>query len=133
MDFMAKTRRPKSAAAARSLRAVPDYEAASVEEPAPWDSRDLGRMARLGQAFAATGAPDETLQLIAGARSIDDAMDRLAAAGLLPSEEESRRGLTSWFTPLLEPGCDQLDADLLGSSFLGMMRAACADYPAELE
>jgi hypothetical protein len=90
-------------------------------------------MARLGQAFAATGAPDETLQLIAGARSIDDAMDRLAAAGLLPSEEESRRGLTSWFTPLLEPGCDQLDADLLGSSFLGMMRAACADYPAELE
>lgn len=90
-------------------------------------------MARLGQAFSATGAPDEALQLIAGAQSIDDAMEQLAAAGLLPSEEESRRGLISWFTPLLEPGCDQLDADLLGSSFLGMMRAACADYPDEAE
>lgn len=123
MDSVSNTRHPKPRNAVRGIK-VPHSAAAGSKQPGLRDGSEPGQLAPLGQALTETGASDEALRLISGAADMDDAMEQLIAAGLLPSAEESRAGLISWFTPLLEPGCDRLDAELAGSSFLGAMRAA---------
>lgn len=44
--------------------------------------------------------------------------------GELAESEESLAGLLDQWTPLLEPGCDPLSAELTGAEFLAMMREA---------
>jgi hypothetical protein len=124
MDCVSNTRHPKPRNAVRGISAVADSAAAGSTQPGLWDGSEPGQLAPLGQAPTETGTSDEVLRLIASAADMDDAMEQLIAAGLLPSVEESRAGLISWFTQLLEPGCDRLDAELVGSSFLAAMRAA---------
>ena len=46
------------------------------------------------------------------------------AGGELAESEESLAGLLDQWTPLLEPGCDPLSAELTGAEFLAMMREA---------
>ncbi len=112
----------------KSARVIPGEASAGTGQAALWASSEiLGQ--DLGQAAPGLGLPGRAVEIIASAATIDDAMDQLDAAGLLPSAEESCDELLSWFTPLLEPDCDQLDAELAGSAFLGAMRSAA---PAEL-
>jgi hypothetical protein len=53
-----------------------------------------------------------------------------SAGGELVESEESLAGLLEQWTPLLEPGCDPLSAELTGVEFLAMMREA---VPVEIE
>jgi hypothetical protein len=46
------------------------------------------------------------------------------AGGELAESEEPLAGLLEQWTPLLEPGCDPLSAELTGAEFLAMMREA---------
>ena len=46
------------------------------------------------------------------------------AGGERAESEESLAGLLDQWTPLLEPGCDPLSAELTGAEFLAMMREA---------
>ena len=46
------------------------------------------------------------------------------AGGELGESEQSLAGLLEQWTPLLEPGCDSLSAELTGAEFLVMMREA---------
>lgn len=103
--------------------------AVTSEQLSLWESSDPLHL-DLRQVASEMGLSGRALEIVASAETIEDAMDQLCAAGLLPSEEESRHGLVSWFTPLLEPDCDQLDADMACSAFLGAMRSAApADLP----
>jgi Plasmid pRiA4b ORF-3-like protein len=89
-----------------------------------WDSQELLRLAQLRELAIATGAPKEAIRLIESAATADEAMDRLSGAGLVPDEADSFEGMLSWFTPLLEPDCDHLDAEVCGAEFVGELRRA---------
>jgi hypothetical protein len=93
-------------------------------QPALWDSRELQRLARLRQLAVGTGAPEEAIRLIEGAATADEAVEELVTAGLMPSEPDSFLSMLSWFTPLLEPGCDQVEAEVCGAEFIGELRGA---------
>jgi len=93
-------------------------------QPALWDSRELRRLARLRQLAVDTGAPEEAIRLIEAAATADEAVEELIAVGLMASEPDTYKGMLSWFTPVLEPGCDQLDAELCGATFIGELRRA---------
>ena len=82
---------------------------------------ELEQLAGLRRSLAAAGAPAEILALLDNAASAEDALDQLAQAGVLPSPEESLNGLLESFEPLLEPGCDQLSAELSGFEFLSVI------------
>jgi hypothetical protein len=78
----------------------------------------------LRQLAVGIGAPKEAIRLIESASTAEEAMDRLTGAGLLPGEADSFEGMLLWFAPLLEPGCDQLDAEICGGEFVGELRRA---------
>ena len=101
----------------RHLSVVPDDT-----QPALWDSRDLHRLAQLRQLALDTGAPQDALRLIDIATNADDAVGQLILAGLMPDEDESYAEMLAWFTPLLEPGCDQVEAEVCGGEFIGELR-----------
>jgi hypothetical protein len=134
-----RSARPAGRTKGRHLYVVPD--GATPDEATPdnatpedaqladvqaelWDSQELRHLAQLRQLAIATGAPKETIRLIESAASAEEAMDRLSGAGLMPDEADSFEGMLAWFAPLLEPGCDQLDAEICGSEFVGEMRRA---------
>ncbi len=139
-----RTSRPGSAAAGRHLYLVPDHgepggtrpevsqSGGSRSELAPtgdfqgslWDGDELQRLAQLRQLAIDIGAPKEAIKLIESASTAEEAMERLTGAGLLPDEADSFEGMLLWFAPLLEPGCDQLDAEICGSEFVGELRRA---------
>ncbi len=112
-------KRPSSEKPGRHLRVVPDDA-----QTALWDSRELDRLARLRQLAIETGAPDDAIRLIDSAATADEAIDSLTDAGFMPTEAESGEGLLSWFAPLLEPGCEQLGAEICGSEFIAELRRA---------
>jgi hypothetical protein len=112
-------KRPASAQSGRHLRAVPDDAQAAL-----WDTRELDRLARLRQLAIETGAPADAIQLIDKAATADEAIDTLTEAGFMPTEAESAEGMLSWFAPLLEPGCERLQAEICGSEFIGELRRA---------
>src|SRR5262249_6808101 len=91
-----------------------DVQPADVQpvdvQPELWDSQELRHLAQLRQLAIATGASKETIRLIESAATAEEALDRLNGAGLMPDEADSFEGMLAWFAPLLEPGCDQLDA-----------------------
>jgi hypothetical protein len=117
MNNVANGRGPSSAKSYRHLKVVPD-------QPTLWDKKELERLTELHQLAVATEAPAEALRLIAGASTADEALSRLTAAGLMPSADESVAGLLAWFAPLLEPRCDQLEAEIAGAEFVAEMRRA---------
>jgi hypothetical protein len=135
MVVVANTRRPRSRREHRHLSlvpntGVPDYsDAASDMQPALWDAHELRRLTQLRRLAVDTDAPQEAIRLIDNAASAEDAIDQLSAAGLLPDETESFEGMLSWFTPLLEPGCDQVEAEIAGGGFISELRRAA---PAEV-
>ena len=107
--------------------AQPDEDQASEAQPPNvqpelWDSQELRHLAQLRQLAIATGASKETIRLIESAATPEEAMSRLSGAGLMPDEADSFSGMLGWFVPLLEPGSDQLDAEICGSEFVGEMR-----------
>src|SRR5271166_5189798 len=110
-------KRPASGKSGRHLYAVPDDA-----QPALWDTRELERLARLRQLAVETGAPDDAIRLIDQAATADEAISMLTDAGFMPTEAESDEGLLSWFAPLLEPGCEPLEAELCGTEFIGELR-----------
>jgi hypothetical protein len=135
MSSVPNSRRPSRPARSsgktqvRHLYVVPDD--ASPDEAQPisvqpelWDSQELQRLAQLRQLAIATGASKETIRLIESAATAEEAMDRLSGAGLMPDEADSLEGMLAWFAPLLEPGCDQLDAEICGGEFVGELRRA---------
>jgi hypothetical protein len=93
-------------------------------QPELWDGEDLRRLAQLRQLAIANGLPKEAIRLIESSVSAEQAMDRLSGAGLMPDEADSFEEMLAWFAPLLEPGCDQLDAEICGSDFVGELRRA---------
>jgi hypothetical protein len=111
--------RPSSEKSGRHLRAVPDDAQSAL-----WDSRELDRLARLRQLAIETGAPADALRLIDTAATAGEAIDLLTDAGFMPTETESGEGLLSWFAPLLEPDCDELEAEICGSEFVAELRRA---------
>ena len=119
MDVVASARRPMPRSRSPHLFVVPDDA-----QPALWDSRELRRLARLRQLAVDTCAPEEAIRLIESAATADEAMAELVTAGLVPDESDSFEGMLSWFTPLLEPGCDQVDAEVCGGEFVGELRRA---------
>ena len=116
---MANTRRPKQRDKPAHLTVVPGDQPAGVAELAEFRAH-----------LATAGAPAEVLQILDGAGDMAEAMQRLTEAGLLPAPEESVAGLLEGWRPLLEPGCDALNAELCGTEFLGMIRGAA---PADIE
>jgi hypothetical protein len=113
--------KPDEAEAAKAQQA--DARPADVQ-PELWDSQELRRLAQLRQLAIATGAPKEAIRLIESSATAEQAMDRLSCAGLMPDEADSFEGMLAWFAPLLEPGYDQLDAEICGSEFVGELRRA---------
>jgi hypothetical protein len=123
MSSVASTRRPVPKSRSRHLSVVPDDA-----QPALWDSHELRRLAQLRQLAVDTGAPDEAIRVIESAATANDAVEDLIKAGLMPDDADSFEGMLAWFTPLLEPGCDQVDAEVCGGEFIGeLRRAAPAD------
>ncbi|HUB38853.1 MAG TPA: plasmid pRiA4b ORF-3 family protein [Streptosporangiaceae bacterium] len=132
---MANSRRPSRPARptgrtqVRHLYVVPDDAAldeaqSTAIQPELWDSQELRRLAQLRQLAIATGASKETIRLIESATTAEEAMTRLTGTGLVPDEADAFEGMLAWFEPLLEPGCDQLDAEICGSEFVAEMRRA---------
>jgi hypothetical protein len=117
MRTVPKKRPASYGKSARHLSAVPDDA-----QPALWDGRELDRLARLRQLAIETGAPADAIRLIDMAATADEAIGMLTAAGFMPTEAESDEGLLSWFAPLLEPGCEPLEAELCGTEFIGEIR-----------
>jgi hypothetical protein len=114
------TKRPASVGKpVRHLHAVRDDAQAAL-----WDSRELERLARLRQLAIATGAPSEAIRVIDKAATADEAIAMLTEAGLMPTEADADEGLLSWFAPLLEPGCEPLEAEVCGAEFIGELRRA---------
>ena len=137
MVVVANTRRPRPQREHRHLSLVPNTGVPSSDadddgiggdvQPALWDAHELRRLSQLRRLAVDTEAPHEAIRLIENAASAEEAIDRLSAAGLLPDETESFDGMLSWFTPLLEPGCDQLEAEIAGGAFIGELRRAAPD------
>ena len=96
-------------------------------QPPLWDSQELRRLARLRQLAVDTGAPAEAIRLIESAATADEAVEELITAGLMPDEADSLDGMLSWFTPLLKPGCDQVEAEVCGAEFVAELRRAASD------
>jgi len=105
--------------AVRHLRAVPDKAQAAM-----WEIGELDRLARLRQLAMQSGAPDDAIRLIENAATADEAICMLTNAGLLPTEAETYEAMLSWFAPLLESGCEPLEAELCGAEFIGQLRGA---------
>jgi Plasmid pRiA4b ORF-3-like protein len=131
---VANTRRPRTQREHRHLSLVPDTgladgsDAARDVQPSLWDAHELRRLTQLRRLALDTDAPQEAVRLIDNATTAEDAIEQLSAAGLLPDEAESFEGMLSWFTPLLEPGCDQVEAEIAGGGFISeLRRAAPAD------
>jgi Plasmid pRiA4b ORF-3-like protein len=116
MTCVSETRRPKQRNSPPHLTLVPSGQRAGVAE-----------LAEFREHLAIAGAPAEVLEVLDTASDVDEAMQRLAEAGLLPGPEDSVAGLLEGWQPLLEPGCDVLNAELCGTEFLGMVRAAAPD------
>jgi hypothetical protein len=131
--------RPAGRTQGRHLYAVPDDALPGYGQPTDsqsadgqqddgqqelWDGQELRRLAQLRELAIATGAPKEAIRLIESAATAEEAMDRLSGAGLVPDEADSFEGMLSWFTPLLEPDCDELDAEVCGGEFVGELRRA---------
>src|SRR5258708_22369228 len=81
----------------------------------------------LREQFAASGAPAEVLQVLDASDDVEEALERLLTAGLLPEPEESLAGLLDGWTPTLEAGCDTMAAELFGAEFLGMIGQSIPD------
>ncbi len=112
-------KRSTSDKSARHLHAVPDDAQAAL-----WDGRELDRLARLRQLAIETDAPDDAIRLIDRAATADEAIGMLTEAGFMPTDAETHEGMLSWFAPLLEPGCEPLEAELCGTAFIGQVRRA---------
>ena len=133
MVVVANTDRPRREH--RHLSLVPDTNTGAPDDsgigadiqPALWEAHELSRLSQLRRLAVDTEAPHEAIRLIENAASAEEAIDRLSAAGLLPDEAESFDGMLSWFTPLLEPGCDQIEAEIAGGGFIGELRRAAPD------
>lgn len=117
MGIVANSGRRGPRGQSRHLWAVPDDA-----QPPLWDSHEVRRLGRLRQLAVQTGAPEEAIRLIEHAASADEALEELVAAGLMPSKPDSVEGMLSWFSPLLEPGCDQVEAEVCGGEFVGEVR-----------
>ena len=117
MTCVSNTQRPRRSNRPPHLTLVSSGPGAAVAE-----------LAQFRQHLAIAGAPAEVLQVLDSASDVAEAMQRLADAGLLPGPEDSVAGLLAGWQPLLEPGCDALNAELCGTEFLGMVRGAA---PAE--
>jgi len=119
MGLVADTNRRRSRGRSRHLYLVPDEA-----QPTLWDTQELRRLARLRQLAVDTGASAEAIRLIESAATADEAVRKLVTAGLMPDEADSVEGMLSWFTPLLEPGCDQVEAEVCGAEFVAELRRA---------
>jgi len=129
MAYVSNTRRPKRSKSAAHLTVVPSGQRAGpAEQAGPAQQRaGAAQLAEFREHLAMAGAPAEVLEMLDAADDVDEAMQRLADAGLLPGPEDSVAGLLEGWQPLLEPGCDALNAELCGSQFVGMVRAAAPD------
>lgn len=114
---MANRRRPPTSNPARHLTPVPDEP-----EPPLWDTAELSRLAYLRRVAIETGRPAEAIWLIEAATTAEEAIASLRAAGLMPDAERSLDDVLSWFAPLLEPGSDQVTAEIAASQFIAELR-----------
>ena len=89
--------------------------------------RSRDELTELRTALVARGVPDEVLRVIDQADDIEDALNRLGDAGFAPTPESILTGLLDGFAPLLERGCDALEAELAGADFLGVLRTGVSD------
>ena len=74
--------------------------------------------------LAAAGAPPDLLEALADASELEEVLDGLIASGALPSPEKAFEAALGGFTPLTNPDCDPLTAELTGYEFLATLRAA---------
>jgi hypothetical protein len=124
MNSVPDNRRVTARKAGRHLSAVPD------DQPAMWDPVELKRLDQLRQIAVDTEVPAAALHIIETAASADEAVAALVSAGLMPTENESAESMLTWFAPLLEPGCDQLEAELCAAAFIGALRRSAPDEDA---
>lgn len=111
---MAKPRRPKRKSTAK-LTMV------SAQEP------DTGELVEFLDQLEAAGAPAEVLRVLDGVTDADEAVRRLAEAGVLPYPADALGGLLRGWEATLAPGSESLSAELCGAEFLGMLRRAAPD------
>jgi hypothetical protein len=90
--------------------------------------RSRDELTQLRAELAAQDAPDEVLQVLDEATDVEDALQRLHAAGFVPSPENILDGLLDGFSPLLEPRCDSMEAELAGAEFLGILRTGVPEH-----
>jgi len=119
MRGVAPKRSTPAGKSGRHLHLVPDDAQAAL-----WDRGELERLARLRQLALMSGAPGEAIRVIDRATTADEAIGVLTEAGFMPTEAAAEEGLVSWFAPLLEPGCEPLDAELCGAQFIGELHRA---------
>jgi len=132
MDCVANTRRTKQKKTGVSLSIVPDTgqpggaaQSGGTDPGSPGPGgTEPAELVTLLRSAAAAGVPQEVLRVLESSVSVEDGLGRLAEAGLLPSLEQSLEDLLDEFSPLLEPGCDQLGAELCGTEVLGAIRRA---------
>lgn len=71
--------------------------------------------------LASAGVPAEVLKAFDGVGDVEEVIDRLVSAGVLPTPEESFNTVLDGWAPLLRPGCDPVSAELAGAEFLAMI------------
>jgi hypothetical protein len=97
----------------------------------PSKPTDNPELAELLDLLAGAGVPDDVLASVRDSASPEEAVERLVEMRVLPPPEGSFVSLLDHWTPLLRRGCSQLEAELAGSVFVGMVEATATD-PAEV-
>ncbi len=67
--------------------------------------------------------PPGIMQALKGARDVDEVLDLLMSAGVLPTPDEVLAGMLDGFEPLLRRGCDEVSAELAGYEFVATLRS----------
>jgi hypothetical protein len=94
----------------------------------------LPTLSDLRAMLVSEGAPEEVLRLVDDSRDVAEAVRRLAEAGVMEEPDQALAGLLGGFSPLLEPNCGPLDAELSGAEFLALLAQGLdpEDMPAAL-
>src|SRR5919106_1450613 len=93
----------------------------------PSDPQDAPALDELRGGLDLGAVPPATIQALQDVRNIDEALDLLMSAGVLPTPDEALAGMLEAFSPLLRPGCDPISAELAGEEFMATLRSSGLD------
>lgn len=88
------------------------------------DERSSGteELFALREMLARAGVPEELLESLEQVGDPTQLLDELINGGVLPSPQDALSSLLAQWRPLLKRGASQLDAEVAGAEFVGLMR-----------